>query len=65
MFIEAFEGAKGRSEVYEIVGRDATGIEQVTYEIMFNGQQQHVQSMGEASILAADLAGDTLFKGNR
>ena len=64
MFIEAFEGPKGRSEVFEIVGKDATGIEQVTYEITFNGQQQHVQSMGEASILAADLAGDPRFKGN-
>ena len=66
MFIEAFEGPKGRSEVFEIVGKDATGIEQVTYEITFNGQsQQSVESMGEASILAADLAGDTRFKGNR
>ena len=66
MFIEAFEGPKGRSEVFEIVGKDATGIEQVTYEITFNGQQQQsVESMGEASILAADLAGDTRFKGNR
>jgi hypothetical protein len=65
MFIEAFEGPKGRSEVYEIVGKDATGIEQVTYEITFNGQlQQKVESMGEASILAADLAGDPRFKGS-
>jgi hypothetical protein len=65
MFIEAFEGPKGRSEVHEIVGKDATGIEQVTYEVTFDGQQQQVQSMGEASILAADLAGDPRFKGNR
>jgi hypothetical protein len=66
MFIEAFEGPMGRSEVYEIVGKDATGIEQVTYEITFDGQlQQQVESMGEASILAADLAGDPRFKGNR
>jgi hypothetical protein len=65
MFIEAFEGPKGRSEVFEIVGKDATGIEQVTYEIVFNGQRELSQSMGEASILAADLAGDTRFKGNR
>jgi hypothetical protein len=65
MFIEAFEGPKGRSEVHEIVGKDATGIEQVTYEITFSGQQHHVQSMGEASILAAELAGDPRFKGNR
>jgi hypothetical protein len=66
MFIEAFEGPKGRSEVFEIVGKDATGIEQVTYEITFDGRpQQSVESMGEASILAADLAGDARFKGNR
>ena len=65
MFIEAFEGPIGRSEVFEIVGKDATGIEQVTYEIVFNGSKQNVQSMGEASILAAELAGDPRFKGNR
>jgi hypothetical protein len=65
MFIEAFEGPNGRSEVFEIVGKDATGIEQVSYEIAFNGQKQYVQSMGEASILASDLAGDTRFKGGR
>jgi hypothetical protein len=63
MFIEAFEGPKGRSEVFEIVGKDALGIEEVTYEVIFNGQMQNVQSMGEASILAADLAGDPRFKG--
>jgi hypothetical protein len=65
MFIEAFEGPKGRSEVFEVLGKDASGIELVTYEVNFNGQLQHVQSMGEASILASELAGDPRFKGNR
>ena len=65
MFIEAFQGPKGRSEVFEIVGKDASGIEQVMYEVSFNQQKQLVQSMGEASILASELAGDPRFKGNR
>jgi hypothetical protein len=64
MLIESFEGPKGRAEVFEIVGKDATGIEQVMYEIQFNGDIQNAQSMGEASIRAADLAGDPRFKGN-
>jgi hypothetical protein len=65
MFIEAFEGPKGRSEVFEIVGKDALGIEQVAYEVLFNEQRHEVQSMGEASILASELAGDRRFTGSR
>jgi hypothetical protein len=61
MFIEAFEGAAGKAEVYEVVGRDANGVEKVEYEIVFNDQRHTAQSMGEASVLASELAGDTRF----
>ncbi len=61
MFIEAFDGKNGRAEVFEVVGKDARGIEQVTYQVLFNEQRHEVPSMGEASILASDLAGDSRF----
>jgi len=65
LFIEAFEGDKGRAEVYEIVGKDSRGIEKVVYEVLFKEQRQEVLSMGEASVLASQLAGDARFSGAR
>ena len=61
MFIEAFEGTNGKAEVYEVVSRDANGVEQVEYTIVFGDQTHTVLSMGEASVLASDLAGDSRF----
>ena len=61
LFIEAFEGPNGKAEVYEVVGRSASGVETVEYEIVFGDQSHRVLSMGEASVLASDLAGDTRF----
>ena len=65
LFIEAFEGEKGRAEVYEVLSKDALGIEKVVYEILFAGQRHEVPSMGEASVLASELAGDKRFSGPR
>ena len=65
LFIEAFQGDKGRAEVYEILGRDSLGIETVVYEVLFKEQRQEVMSMGEASVLASELAGDLRFTGSR
>jgi hypothetical protein len=65
LFIEAFDGDKGRAEVYEVVGKDERGIERVVYEVIFSGQKHEVLSMGEASVLASDLAGDSRFTGAR
>ena len=62
MFIEAFEGPNGKAEVFEVVGRTAAGVEQVEYEIVFGNDRQVVLSMGEASVLASDLAGDERFR---
>ena len=61
MFIEAFEGANGKAEVFEVVGKDASGVERVEYEIVFGDERQVVPSMGEASVLASELAGDPRF----
>jgi hypothetical protein len=61
MFIEAFEGSNGKAEVFEVVSKDASGVERVEYEIIFGDQRQVVPSMGEASVLASELAGDTRF----
>jgi hypothetical protein len=61
LFIEEFEGANGRAEVFEVLGRDALGVETVVYEILFKDQRHEVPTMGEASVLASELAGDPRF----
>jgi hypothetical protein len=61
LFIEGFDGKYGRSEVYEVIDVDASGIEQVRYEVLFKEERQVVASMGEASVLASELAGDPRF----
>ena len=62
-FIEAFEGAKGRAEVWEIASKDSMGVETIEYEIIFDNQRQVLMSMGEASVLASELSGDRRFMG--
>jgi hypothetical protein len=61
LFIEGFDGKHGRSEVYEVIDLDASGIEQVQYEVLFKDERKLVASMGEASVLASELAGDPRF----
>jgi hypothetical protein len=61
LFIEGFSGKNGRSEVYEVVSIDPSGIEKVEYEVHFNGQHEIAPSMGEASVRASELAGDSRF----
>ena len=61
LFIEGFDGSNGRSEVHEVIERDASGIEQVLYEVSFQDERKLVASMGEASVLASELAGDPRF----
>ena len=63
LFIERFEGPNGTAEVHEIVGKDASGVETVVYEVNFGDQRHEVMTMGEASVLASDLAGDQRFTG--
>lgn len=62
-FIEAFEGPNGKAELYEVVttyvGRPH--VEDVAYEIVFNGRSESRMTLGEASILACELSGDPRF----
>lgn len=62
-FIEAFEGPNGKAELYETVrtfgGRPH--VEEVEYEVLFNGQSEFRLTIGEASILACELSGDPRF----
>jgi hypothetical protein len=62
-FIQAFEGPKGRSELFEIVGFDfeRPGLESVEYEVIYRGTRYVALTMGEASIVACDFAGDNRF----
>jgi hypothetical protein len=62
-FIESFEGPKGKAEVYEVVTPpgQGMGVEKVEYEVSINGSKRFVSSMGEASILACELSGDSRF----
>jgi hypothetical protein len=61
LFIEAFEGDQGRAEVFEVLGKDSLGIETVIYEVLFREERHELPSMGEASVLASELAGDNRF----
>ena len=62
-FIEAFEGPKGKAEVFEVVTETSGGIgvETVEYEVVFQGELRTVLTMGEASILACELSGNPRF----
>jgi len=59
--LHTVEGPKGKAEIFEILqstNDDATvGGEVVDYEIVFNNQSQRVRALGEASLVAEELAG--------
>jgi len=59
--LRTIEGPKGKAEIFEILrstNADATvGGEVVDYEIVFNNQSQTVRALGEASLVAEELAG--------
>jgi hypothetical protein len=64
-FIEAFEGTHGKAELFEVVKTfsDRPHVEEVEYEIVFDGKTETCMTIGEASILACDLSGDPRFAG--
>ena len=64
LFIEAFEGPKGHADVWEVVGKDALGVETVVYEILFGTERVEVPTIGEASVVASDMTGDPRFGAN-
>jgi hypothetical protein len=59
--LRTVEGPKGKAEIYEILeasNSDATvGGEVVNYEVMFNNETHSARALGEASIVAEELAG--------
>ena len=44
LFIEGFDGNYGRSQVYEVIEVDASGIEQVQHEVLFKDEPKLVAS---------------------
>ena len=62
-FITAFEGPSGKAELFEVVRTfaDRPHVEEVQYEVAFNGESQFRLTIGEASILACELSGDPRF----
>ncbi|MPZ47969.1 MAG: hypothetical protein GEU75_01405 [Dehalococcoidia bacterium] len=62
-FLESFEGAKGKAELWEVVGTDPSrpGLEKVEYQVLINGETHSRLTIGEASILGCELAGDPRF----
>ena len=62
-FIEAFEGAQGKADLFEVVKTNPARphVEEVEYEVVFNGQTEVRLTVGEASILACELSGDRRF----
>ncbi len=61
LFIESFEGDKGTAEVYELHRGQPLGVEKVDYEVDFAGDTYYARSIGEASLIAAELSGDRRF----
>jgi hypothetical protein len=61
--LESFEGTKGKAELWEVVATDPArpGIEKVEYQVRIGGQTHSRLTIGEASILGCELAGDPRF----
>lgn len=61
--IESFQGPNGKADLYEVVrtNPDRPYVEQVEYEIVFNGHAETRLTVGEASIRACELSGDPRF----
>jgi hypothetical protein len=59
--LRTIEGPNGKAEIFEILRSSnpdaAIGGEVVDYEIVFNNQSQRVRALGEASLVAEELAG--------
>ena len=61
--LESFEGTKGKAELWEVIATDPArpGIEKVEYQVRINGESHSRMTIGEASILGCELAGDPRF----
>ena len=61
--IESFVGPHGQADLYEVLKTNPTRpyVEDVQYEIVFNGTSEFRMTVGEASIVACELSGDPRF----
>lgn len=57
--VTSLEGPKGKAEIFEIVQPVAGGGQRFEYEVHSGGQQQRVLTLGEAYIIAKEIAGIT------
>ena len=59
--VAVIEGPKGKAEVFEVngepVGTATSGTLHTMYEVVHGGKAQSVMTLGEASIVAHELAG--------
>ena len=59
--LRTIEGPKGKADIYEILQAsssvDTVGGEVVDYEVIFNNETHKARALGEASIVAEELAG--------
>ncbi len=59
--VAVIEGPKGKAEVFEVngepVGTATSGAISTSYEVVFGSKTESVMTLGEASIVAHELAG--------
>jgi hypothetical protein len=59
--LRTVDGPKGKAEIFELMQEsgngNSTGEEIVEYEVVCNQQTHKVRALGEASIVAEELAG--------
>jgi hypothetical protein len=58
--LRTVEGPKGKAEIYEVLQANSditVGGEVVNYEVLFSGEVHPARALGEASIVAEELAG--------
>jgi hypothetical protein len=55
--VTTVEGPKGKAEIYEVVQPVESGGQRFEYEVRYNGETQTCKALGEAYIVAGELAG--------
>ena len=57
--VGAFEGPKGKAEVYEVIETNSIGVEKVAYQVHFGGETSNAATLPEATALANNLCGSS------
>ncbi len=55
--LTAVEGPKGKAEIFEVVQQAESGGQRFEYEVRYNGDTQTCKALGEAYVVAGELAG--------